>query len=235
MTASALQIDGLSVSYGGALALDHVDLDLAPGEVLALLGRNGAGKSSLLKAIMGLVPAQTGTVSIAGQDVSRASVENRARAGLGYVPEGRRVFAGMSVRDNLLAGAGGTAAERTARLERIMTLLPALKEKARARAWTLSGGQQQMLSIGRALMTEPKVLLLDEPSLGLSPALVDSVIAHVALIAQTGVAVLLAEQNADIALSVASRAIVLDQGRIAQTGEAAALRAALGQQTVLRR
>lgn len=234
MTASALLVDGLSVSYGGALALEHVDLDLAPGEVLALLGRNGAGKSSLLKAIMGLVPAQTGMIRIAGQDASRDSVERRARAGLGYVPEGRRVFAGMSVRDNLLAGAGGTAADRSTRLDRIMTLLPALKDKARARAWSLSGGQQQMLSIGRALMTEPKVLLLDEPSLGLAPALVDSVIAHVALIAQSGVSVLLAEQNADIALSVAGRAIELDQGRVTRTGAAASLRATLAQQKLQR-
>lgn len=213
MTPSALVVDRLIVRYGEAPAVDGVSVAVAPGEVVAVLGRNGAGKSSLLNAVMGLVPAQSGTVAVAGQDVTGLRIERRARAGLGYVPEGRRVFASMTVRDNLLAGARGSATDVRARLDRILALLPALGEKAAARAWTLSGGQQQMLAIGRALMTSPKVLLLDEPCLGLAPGLIDTVLTHIADVASEGLAILLAEQNAAAALAVAHRGLFLDSGR----------------------
>ena len=221
MSAPILEVRGLSVRYGGAPALDRLDLDVAVGEVVAVLGPNGAGKSSLLKALIGLVPAAGGTVLLAGRDIAHLSPERRGRAGIGYVPEGRRVFPGMTVTDNLLAGArtGGPA------LDAIFALFPALAEKARARAWTLSGGQQQMLSIGRALMTGPKLLLLDEPSLGLAPGLVDAIMGHVTEIAAQGTAVLLVEQNAAAACAVADRGLVLDLGRVVREGPAETLRA----------
>ncbi|MEZ5669428.1 MAG: ABC transporter ATP-binding protein [Alphaproteobacteria bacterium] len=227
MTVPALAIRGLVVRYGEAPAVDGLDLAVAPGEVLAVLGPNGAGKSTLIKAAMGLVDAAAGSVHVAGTDVSRLPAERRARAGLGYVPEGRRMFPGMTVRDNLLAGARGGRAAVAQRLAGVEALLPALAEKAAARAWTLSGGQQQMVAIGRALMTGPRVLLLDEPSLGLSPALVGDVMRHVARIAAAGTAVLLAEQNARAALAVAGRAVLLRRGRIAESAPADAMRAML--------
>lgn len=213
MSAPILTVRGLSVRYGGAPALNGLDLDVAAGEVVAVLGPNGAGKSSLLKALIGLVPAAAGTVHLAGRDIAQLNPERRARAGIGYVPEGRRVFPGMTVTDNLLAGArkDGPA------LDTVYALFPALAEKARARAWTLSGGQQQMLSIGRALMTGPKLLLLDEPSLGLAPGLVDAIMGHVTEIAAQGTAVLLVEQNAAAACAVADRGLMLDLGRVADT------------------
>ncbi len=229
MSGPALAIDGLTVRFGEAPALAGVSLAVDPGEVVAVLGRNGAGKSTLLKAVIGLVPASAGRIALSGRDISRLSVERRAHAGLGYVPEGRRVFPAMSVRDNLLAGARGPAAAGRDRLERVLALLPALAEKATARAWTLSGGQQQMLAIGRALMTGPKVLLLDEPSLGLAPGLAAEIMAHVAAIARAGAAVLLVEQNASAALAVADRGLILDLGRVVAAGSAADLRSRLGQ------
>jgi len=227
MPAPALAVDGLTVRYGEAPAIDAVSLSVAESEIVAVLGRNGAGKSSLLKAIIGLVPAEAGTVAIGRVDATRLSAEARARSGLGYVPEGRRVFAGMSVRDNLLAAARGTAREARAGLEQVYALLPALADKARDRAWTLSGGQQQMLAIGRALMTRPRVLLLDEPCLGLAPALIDAVMGHIATIARDGMAILLAEQNAAAALAVAGRGLLLDGGRVRREATAEALRRAI--------
>ena len=220
MTHEALRVEGLTVRYGDAPAVDSVSLSVAAGEVVALLGPNGAGKSSLLRAIMGLTAAQAGTVVIDGRDATRLRVEARARAGLGYVPEGRRVFPGMTVRDNLRAGARGSARAEHAQLERVLALLPALAEKAGDRAWTLSGGQQQMLAIGRALMTDPRVLLLDEPCLGLAPALVDAVMGHIATIAADGMAVLIAEQNAAAALSIARRGMLLRGGQVQRSGAA---------------
>jgi branched-chain amino acid transport system ATP-binding protein len=177
---------------------------------------------------MGLVPPAAGRVLLSGRDMTGEPVEARARAGLGYVPEGRRVFPAMTVADNLLAGARGTAAEQRRRLAEVLALLPALEGKLRARAWSLSGGQQQMLAIGRALMTAPQVLLLDEPTLGLAPGLAMEVMAHLAEIARRGAAVLLVEQNAPAALAVATRGLVLELGRVVQAGDAATLRARLG-------
>ncbi|MBY3752656.1 ABC transporter ATP-binding protein [Azospirillum formosense] len=213
-----LQVEGLTAGYGGAVAVDHLSLSVAAGEAVALLGANGAGKSTLLKAILGLVPATGGRVRLAGEEIGALAPERRVRRGLGYVPEGRRVFPGMSVRDNLEVASWLGQAERVSDLERVFALFPALEGKAEERAWRLSGGQQQMLAVGRALMGRPRVLLLDEPSLGLSPKLAGEVFAAVRAIAATGTAVLVAEQSAARALSAAGRVVLLRLGRAVHDG-----------------
>jgi branched-chain amino acid transport system ATP-binding protein len=218
-----LRIDGLSAGYGGSEALHGVTLALAPGEAVALLGANGAGKSTLLKAVLGLVPSTTGRVTFDGVELTGLPPERRVRLGLGYVPEGRRVFPGMSVRDNLEVASFAPAAPRRAALERVFTLFPQLRTKAAERAWRLSGGQQQMLAIGRALMGAPRLLLLDEPSLGLSPKLAGEVFAAVRAIAEAGTAVLVAEQSTARALAVGRRAVLLRLGSVLHDGPADAL------------
>jgi branched-chain amino acid transport system ATP-binding protein len=225
MSATLLEIAGLAVRYGGVTALDGVDLVLGPGEIVALLGANGAGKSTLLKAVIGLVPAAGGTIEVDGVAVTTLPPERRAALGIGYVPEGRRVFPGMSVRDNLLVACRDGSAERTRRLGEVFRLFPDLAERPTTRAWQLSGGQQQMLAVGRALMTRPRLLLLDEPSLGLAPLLVADLLARLREIAASGTAILLAEQNAAAALGIATRGLVLELGRIVASGSADALRA----------
>jgi branched-chain amino acid transport system ATP-binding protein len=223
MSTPLLTLTSLSVSYGGAPVVDGVSLTIAPGEVLALLGSNGAGKSSLMRAIIGLEPVASGQILLDGTDITALPPERRARMGLGYVPEGRRVFPGMSVRDNLEVASFAAKAARTRLIERVFTLFPQLRAKSGDRAWQLSGGQQQMLAIGRALMGEPRLLLLDEPSMGLSPRLTAEVIATVRAIAAGGTAVLLAEQAARRALQAADRGLWLHLGRVADTGNATCL------------
>ncbi|OYD83406.1 ABC transporter ATP-binding protein [Azospirillum brasilense] len=218
MSEPLLQVEGLTAGYGGAVAVDRLSLAVGAGEAVALLGANGAGKSTLLKAILGLVPATGGRVRLAGEEVGALAPERRVRLGLGYVPEGRRVFPGMSVRDNLEVASWLGRAERVRDLERVFTLFPALEGKAEERAWRLSGGQQQMLAVGRALMGRPRVLLLDEPSLGLSPKLAGEVFAAVRAIAATGTAVLVAEQSAARALSAAGRVVLLRLGKSIHDG-----------------
>lgn len=218
MNAPLLHVEGLTAGYGGAVAVDRLSLSVAAGEAVALLGANGAGKSTLLKAILGLVPATGGRVWLAGEEIGTLAPERRVRRGLGYVPEGRRVFPGMSVRDNLEVASRLGRAERARDLERAFALFPALEGKAEERAWRLSGGQQQMLAVGRALMGRPRVLLLDEPSLGLSPKLAGEVFAAVRAIAATGTAVLVAEQSAARAMSAAGRVVLLRLGRAAHDG-----------------
>jgi branched-chain amino acid transport system ATP-binding protein len=218
-----LSVERLSVGEGAFLALDEVSLSLARGEALALLGANGAGKTTLLRALVGLAPVRSGTIRIDGEDVTRLPPERRARLGIGYVPEGRRVFPGMSVRDNLEVAAREGAAARRRLLAEVYELFPDLAAREETAAWQLSGGQQQMLAIGRALMTRPKLLLLDEPSLGLAPRLAAELFARIAAIAEGGTAVLLAEQNVARALRVASRAVLLRLGRVVAEGDAAAL------------
>jgi len=213
-----LRIDGLTARYGQITALEGVSLEVHAGEAVALLGANGAGKSTLLKAVMGFVPAARGSIEFNGQTLAGVSVAGRSRLGLGYSPEGRRVFPGMTVRENL-----EVAKRSEASLDEVFDLFPALKEKERALGWQLSGGQQQMLAIGRALMTRPRLLLLDEPSLGLSPILTREVLERVRAIVARGTAVLLAEQNVAKALDVSSRAYVLQVGRVTESGAAAAL------------
>jgi len=217
-----LSVRGLSAGYGGASALDDVSMSLAAGETVALLGANGAGKSTLLKALLGLVPAR-GELRFDGTDIGGLATEARVRRGIGYVPEGRRVFAGMSVRDNLEVAGLSAARDRARDVERVFALFPDLARKSGESAWRLSGGQQQMLSLGRALMGRPRLLLLDEPSLGLSPKLADELFAAVRRIADTGTAVLLAEQSAARALAVAPRAVLLRLGRVVDDGPAATL------------
>jgi len=214
-----LSVEGLSVGYGGASALESVSLSVAAGETVAFLGANGAGKSTLLKALLGLVPAR-GTLRLDGRDLGGLATERRVRLGLGYVPEGRRVFAGMSVRDNLEVAGLDSRRERARDVERVFALFPDLARKSAETAWRLSGGQQQMLSLGRALMGRPRLLLLDELSLGLSPKLADEVFAAVRAIAGAGTAVLLAEQSAARALAVAPRAVLLRLGRVVWDGPA---------------
>ncbi|MBP2229342.1 branched-chain amino acid transport system ATP-binding protein [Azospirillum agricola] len=221
-----LSVEGLSVAYGGATALEAVSLSVAAGETVALLGANGAGKSTLLKALLGLVPTREparGGVRFDGIDLAGLATERRVRLGLGYVPEGRRVFAGMSVRDNLEVAGLDDRRERARDVERIFALFPDLARKSGEGAWRLSGGQQQMLSLGRAMMGRPRLLLLDEPSLGLSPKLADEVFAAVRAIAASGTAVLLAEQSAVRALSAAPRAVLLRLGRVVRDGPSASL------------
>jgi branched-chain amino acid transport system ATP-binding protein len=223
--ATLLRIEHVSVRYGATTALDRVTLVQEQQSVVALIGPNGAGKSSLLKAVMGLVPVATGSIQFAYQHITDDSPESRAHRGMAFVPEGRRVFRSLTVRENLELAAFASARERRRRIDHVAALFPQLIPHFARRAWQLSGGQQQMLAIGRALMTEPKLLLLDEPSLGLAPLLVQQLFARVASLAIEGTAVLLADQNAAAALAVAERAVILREGRIIADDSAAAIRA----------
>lgn len=218
MTPPLLEISGLSVRYGAAAALRNIDVTVGPGEVVALLGANGAGKTTLLKAVMGLVPIEAGAVRFGGAALAPYSTERRVGLGLAYAPEGRRPFLGMTVRENLEVACRASRTERDLRLAEAFELFPPLEDKADVRAWQLSGGQSQMLSVARALMSNPRLLLLDEPSLGLSARLVADVIARLERIAGQGTAVLLAEQNANTALEIANRAYLFSAGRITLTG-----------------
>jgi branched-chain amino acid transport system ATP-binding protein len=209
MSAPVLEIGGLAVNAG---------------EVVALLGGNGAGKTSLLETILGFGPA-SGPVMLFGQDVSALTVERRAALGVGYVPEGRRVFAGLTVRENLEASSMASAAERHRRVEQMLALFPMLGERPEARAWLLSGGQQQMLALARALMNRPRLLLMDEPTLGLAPLVVADLLRRLPQMAVDGMAILLAEQRATLALSAASRGVVLSRGQIVLAGSATELAA----------
>jgi branched-chain amino acid transport system ATP-binding protein len=224
MSAPILAVDNLTLRHGKMPVLTGVSLQANAGEIVALLGANGAGKTTLLRAIMGFHRPTEGTISLAGVNLAGVSVASRARRGIGYCPEGRRVFAGMSVRDNLDVASRASSAETAKRRETIYKLFPALAGREDVPGWQLSGGQQQMVAIGRALMTAPKLLLLDEPSLGLSPMLADDVLARVRAIAAEGTSVLLSEQNVVKALAVADRAYILDLGRVADEGSAQELR-----------
>ena len=223
MNGPLLRIEGLTTGYGGAVAVDRLSLSVAAGEAVALLGANGAGKSTLLKAILGLIPVRSGRLWLDGEDITGLAPERRVRRGLGYVPEGRRVFPGMSVRDNLEVASPLDSADRARDLERVFALFPALADKAAERAWRLSGGQQQMLAVGRAMMGRPRLLLLDEPSLGLSPKLAGEVFAAVRAIAAEGTAVLVAEQSAARALAATGRAVLVRLGSIVHDGPADSL------------
>jgi len=219
-----LQVTGLTARYGQITALEAATIEVRAGEAVALVGANGAGKTTLMKSVMGFVAPAAGAIDYDGRPLAGVAVSARARLGLGYSPEGRRVFPGMTVRENLeVASRAGRAATR-GRLDEVYAMFPALAQKAAALGWQLSGGQQQMLAIGRALMTAPRLLLLDEPSLGLSPILTTEVLGRVRAIVARGTAVLLAEQNVAMALAVADRAYVLQVGRVVESGPAAELR-----------
>jgi branched-chain amino acid transport system ATP-binding protein len=219
-----LQVTGLTARYGQITALEAATIEVRAGEAVALVGANGAGKTTLMKSVMGFVAPAAGAIDYDGRALAGVAVSARARLGLGYSPEGRRVFPGMTVRENLeVASRAGRTATR-GRLDEVYAMFPALAQKTAALGWQLSGGQQQMLAIGRALMTAPRLLLLDEPSLGLSPILTTEVLGRVRAIVARGTAVLLAEQNVAMALAVADRAYVLQVGRVVESGPAAELR-----------
>jgi branched-chain amino acid transport system ATP-binding protein len=221
-----LELVDVSVSYGERRALESVSLTVREGDIVTLLGANGSGKSTTLRAISGLVRPRRGRILYRGADIGRWSADAIVAAGVGHVPEGREIFVDFSVRENLLVGAHTVPRrEVAARLEAAWTLFPALRERQGQRAGTLSGGEQQMLAIARALMSRPRLLLLDEPSLGLAPRLVREILRVVQRINQSGVTVLLVEQNARRALAVAARGYVLETGRVAVAGSSASLAA----------
>ena len=221
-----LHVDKLNVFYGGVQALRDVSFTVGSGEIVSLIGANGAGKSTTLRAISGVVRPASGSIVHNGKPIAGLAPHRIVRLGIAHVPEGRGVFADMTVRENLEMG----AYTRTSRTEveesfgRVFALFPRLSERASQIAGTLSGGEQQMLAIGRAVVQRPDLLLLDEPSMGLSPVLVDEIFRMIAEINRAGATILLVEQNASMALSVASRAYVLETGEIVLSGEATGLR-----------
>jgi branched-chain amino acid transport system ATP-binding protein len=215
-----LEIDNLTLLYGRIEALHGITLHVEQGEIVALIGANGAGKTTTMRAISGLRPIAKGTIKFAGQDITRLRADKRVIMGIGQSPEGRGVFPGMTVLENLEIGAytrrdkSGIAAD----LKRVFGLFPRLAERRRQAGGTLSGGEQQMLAVGRAMMTRPKLLLLDEPSMGLAPMLIQQIFEIITEINQQGTTVLLVEQNAQQALSRAHRAYVLETGSIVKGG-----------------
>lgn len=226
MSEVALDIRDLQVKYGGIAAVKGISLDVRRGEIVTLIGANGAGKSSVLKSIMQLVPPASGSVRVLGQDVKGLATHRVVELGAALVPEGRAIFGNLSVRENLLLGAftNRDAAGIEKNLARNVQLFPRLGERMTQNAGTLSGGEQQMLAIARALMAEPKLILLDEPSLGLAPKLVSQIFESIKEIAKTGITILLVEQNTRLALETAQRAYVLVTGEVVLSGACAELR-----------
>jgi branched-chain amino acid transport system ATP-binding protein len=219
-----LELKSVEVRYGGIRAVKGIDLAVAEGELVTLIGANGAGKSSTLKAICGLAPVHTGSVRYADAEISRAKVHELPRRGLVLVPEGRGIFPQLTVQENLAMGAyaqGGGRIEQAR--EQQYVSFPRLKERRQQVAGTLSGGEQQMLALARALMSRPRLLLLDEPSMGLAPLMVAKIFEIVREIAASGVTILLVEQNARLALEVASRGYVMESGAITLAGESSKL------------
>jgi branched-chain amino acid transport system ATP-binding protein len=219
-----LRLAGVDTYYGDIHILQGLDLEVRPGELVCLLGGNASGKSTTLKTVLGIVQPRRGTVELAGEDVTRRSTSHRIRKGLAIVPENRRLFAPMTVLENLQLGAylhgGGTKED----YERVYSLFPHVYERRNQLAGTLSGGEQQMVAMGRALMARPKLLLMDEPSMGLAPILVERSFEIIAQVHEAGVAMLVVEQNANISLSIASRGYVLSTGRCVLSGPAGELR-----------
>lgn len=223
-TASTLlQLQGICVSYGPVEAVHEVNLDVKEGEIVTVIGPNGAGKTTLLSAAMGLLPSK-GAITLAGERIARPSVEAMVSRGVGLVPEKRELFGEMTVEDNLLLGGFSRwrrgQRDQTLRMQEVFEIFPRLKERRLQMSSTLSGGERQMLAIGRALMARPRLLMLDEPSLGLAPLIVREVLQVVASLRRHGVSVLLVEQNARAALQVADRAYVLEMGAVALSGDA---------------
>ena len=227
MAKPMLKIDDINVYYGAIHALKGISLEVDEGEIVTLIGANGAGKSTTLRTISGLLKPKTGAIDFQGQDIAGVPAHEIVKRGISQVPEGRRIFAEMTVMENLDLGAftrkdkDGIAAD----LRHVFELFPRLEERRDQVAGTLSGGEQQMLAMGRALMSRPKLLLLDEPSMGLAPLLIREIFNIIVNINKSGTTVLLVEQNANMALSIASRAYVLETGRITLSGPAAELAA----------
>jgi branched-chain amino acid transport system ATP-binding protein len=216
-----LKIENLHVTYGELLALRDVSLSVARGEMVALVGPNGAGKTTLLNTISGLLAPRAGAIRWQNETISGASPQRIVEHGIALVPEGRRLFAAMTIRENLELGAFARRAqkEKNAQLEKVFTLFPRLYERQRQRAGSLSGGEQQMLALGRALMGVPRLLLLDEPSLGLAPQVVESIMVILSALHRDGISLLIVEQNVHTVLARAQRAYILEGGRIVDSGE----------------
>ena len=216
-----LKLESVNVSYGAIQAVRNVSIEVPKGEVVTIIGANGAGKSTLLKSVVGLEPVTGGRVLFDGEDITAMPAHRRTGMGVALSPEGRGVFSDQSVRDNLLLGAyskKNTAAQTEQKVEEFFVMFPRLKERQEQFAGTLSGGEQQMLAIARALMSEPKLLLLDEPSLGLAPLIIRDIFNTIRALRETGLTILLVEQMANQALGVADRAYVLETGRITLQG-----------------
>jgi len=224
---TVLEVEDLHVSYGGIEAVHNASLRVAAGQIVTVIGPNGAGKTTLLNAIMGVHPSRRGTVRFAGQDVGRLGIEARVRAGMCLVPEKRELFGSLTVADNLRLGgfphrrAGAAAARRS--MDEVYALFPRLQERRAQHAGTLSGGERQMLAMGRALMAKPDLLMLDEPSLGLAPLIVRDIFRIIATLRDGGCAILLVEQNARAALQLAEFGYVLETGRLVLEGPSATL------------
>ena len=220
MMSALLNVKDLQVSYGGINAVKGIDLHVNHGELVALIGANGAGKSSSLKAIAGLLTASTGEIDFASQPIRKLPAYELVRLGLGMVPEGRGVFKRMTILENLQMGAylKSDAQEIERKLEEVYSYFPRLKERLSQLAGTLSGGEQQMVAMGRAMMAEPKLLLLDEPSMGLSPIMVETIFDVIRSLSASGMTILLVEQNARLALQMADRAYVMESGLITLSG-----------------
>jgi branched-chain amino acid transport system ATP-binding protein len=222
---SRLELNRVSAFYGDAQALFDIDLVVEPGEIVAIIGSNGAGKSTVLRTISGLVKPREGTLQYDGRDIAAAQPWSIVSSGIAHVPEGRRLFREMSVHENLMMGAyhRNNAADGKTDLERVYTLFPRLAERRDQLAGTMSGGEQQMAAIGRALMARPRLLLLDEPSLGLAPKIIETVFDTIREINAEGVGIVLVEQSAQLALETAGRAYLMENGRIVKTGNSSDL------------
>ena len=220
-----LEVSDIRARYGAIEALKGVSLTVEPKEVVTLIGANGAGKSTTLRSISGLTPASAGKITFEGEDITRVPAHDVVGRGIALAPEGRHCFARMSVRENLDLGAYHRRREDLADdMERVFTLFPRLKERENQKAGTMSGGEQQMLAIGRALMARPRLLMLDEPSMGIAPNLVERIYETIVEINRSGVAILLVEQNANYALEVSKRGYVLETGRVVLTNDSVHLR-----------
>ena len=218
-----LKVENIDVYYGAIHAVKNVSFEVGDGEIVALIGANGAGKSTILKTVSGLMHPRTGTITFCGQNITHTEAYKLLRTGLAHVPEGRRIFLQMSVQENLEMGAYINKSVSQEDLERVFNYFPRLKERRKQVAGTLSGGEQQMLAMSRALMSHPKLMMLDEPSMGLAPIIVDQVFGIIKELHKSGTTILLVEQNARKALQIADRAYVLETGSITLTGTGAEL------------
>ena len=224
-TQGDLVVEDLAVHYGGVQAVNSVSFTVGAGRCLGIIGANGAGKTSTLKALMGLVPRKVGTLRLGDQDLTKVKPKDIVRHGIGYVPEGRHVFTGLTVEKNLLLGAylRSWKGKTREKLAEVYEMFPVLGEMQHRLAGALSGGQQQMLAIGRALMSEPRLVLLDEPSMGLSPKLVEEILGTLQRLSASGLGLLLVEQNAKLTFEATETCVVMENGRIAMTGSSADL------------
>jgi branched-chain amino acid transport system ATP-binding protein len=222
MTTAILELDTIRAGYNDAIAIENISLTVGRGEVVCLLGANGAGKTTTMRVVTGLIPLLSGAIRYNGEDISHMPAHERVTAGICLSPEGRQVFPDLTVMENLALGSFNRRARpnRKQSLERVLTLFPKLHERRSQAAGLMSGGEQQMLAIGRALMGEPKLLALDEPSLGLSPKMVSTVFESIQTIAKSGITILLVEQNTRAALAIAQRGYVLSAGRVVHEGAA---------------